>query len=199
MGHNARGSWSRRRGCGGRVEFKEHFRDRNEFAQELADADAFVHPNPREPFGITPLEAMACGVPVVAPRAGGVLSYAGDYNAWLCEPTADDFAKAVQSIFADASDRERRVSAARLTAQEFDWTVIAARYFQLIDTLHERGFRIEIPPLGAAVDAWRNALAEQYRARRVQSGVGAEMVSGSRGTRMTVRHERKGPRRAQCV
>ena len=138
----------------GRIELKPHFPDRNEFAQELADADVFVHPNPREPFGITPLEAMACGVPVVAPRAGGVLSYANSDNAWLCDPTADEFAKAVQSIFADASARERKVSAARSTAQKFDWTVIAARYFQLIDTLHERGFQIDVPPLGAAVDAW---------------------------------------------
>jgi alpha-1,6-mannosyltransferase len=143
-----------RPGC---IEFKPHFRDRDEFAQELADADVFVHPNPHEPFGITPLEAMACGVPVVAPRAGGVLAYAADDNAWLCEPRPDEFAKAAQSIFADASERERRVSAARLTARSFDWTVIAARYFQLIDTLHERGFQIEVPPLGDALDAWHNA------------------------------------------
>jgi len=140
-----------------RIQFKSHFRDRDEFVQELADADIFVHPNPREPFGITPLEAMACGVPVVVPRAGGVLSYATPDNAWLCEPTADEFAKGVKAVFADALERERKVSAARLTAGNFDWQIIAARYFQLIDTLHEKGFQIEQPPLGAALDAWQAA------------------------------------------
>jgi glycosyltransferase involved in cell wall biosynthesis len=63
---------------------------------------------------------VACGVPVVAPRAGGVLAYAGDNNAWLCEATDDEFAKALESIFADTSERERKLSAARLTAQMFD-------------------------------------------------------------------------------
>jgi len=120
----------------GRIEMKRHFTGRDEFAQELVDADAFVHPNPREPFGITPLEAMACGVPVIAPNAGGVLSYANADNAWLCEPTPEGFASAVESVFADPAERERRVGCARITAREHDWSLIAARYFELIDSLH---------------------------------------------------------------
>ena len=59
--------------------------------------------------------------------------------------------------FGGCARGERKILAARLTAREFDWKVIAARYFQLIDTLHERGFRIEVPPLGASVDAWHEA------------------------------------------
>jgi alpha-1,6-mannosyltransferase len=141
----------------GRIQLKGHFRERDEFAQELANADVFLHPNPREPFGITLLEAMACGVPVVAPRAGGVLSYANPDNAWLCEPAPDEFAAAVKAVFADPIERQRRVSCARMTAQQYDWSVISARYFGLIDSLHERGFQIEIPPLGAALDAWLKA------------------------------------------
>ena len=50
-------------------------------ADYYANADVFVHPNPKEPFGIAPLEAMASGVPTVAPDAGGILSYATDENA----------------------------------------------------------------------------------------------------------------------
>lgn len=122
----------------GRIEIKGHFSGRDEFAQELADADVFVHPNPREPFGITPLEAMACGVPVIVPNAGGVLSYASSKNAWLCEPTPSGFASAVESVFADPIERERRASCARTTAQQHDWSLITARYFDLIDSLHEQ-------------------------------------------------------------
>ncbi|HBR55867.1 MAG TPA: hypothetical protein DEA22_00070, partial [Blastocatellia bacterium] len=33
--------------------------DKEELADYYANADVFVHPNPREPFGIAPLEAMA--------------------------------------------------------------------------------------------------------------------------------------------
>ncbi len=120
----------------GRIEIKRHFSGRDEFAQELADADVFVHPNPREPFGITPLEAMACGVPVIVPNAGGILCYANSNNAWLCEPTPDGFASAVEAVFADRSELEKKVACARITAQQHDWSVIAARYFDLIDWLH---------------------------------------------------------------
>ena len=58
-----------------RVLWVGTIRDRAELAKYYASPDVFVHPNPREPFGIGPLEAMASRVPVVVPSAGGVLSY----------------------------------------------------------------------------------------------------------------------------
>ncbi len=60
-------------------------------AEIYANADAFVHPNPREPFGIAPLEAMAAGLPVIAPNSGGLTAYANLANAWLTNPTPDRF------------------------------------------------------------------------------------------------------------
>jgi alpha-1,6-mannosyltransferase len=41
-------------------------------ARLLAGCDAFVHANPNETLGLIVLEAMACGLPVVGPDAGGV-------------------------------------------------------------------------------------------------------------------------------
>jgi glycosyltransferase involved in cell wall biosynthesis len=114
----------------------------------LRDVDAFVHPNPHEPFGITPLEAMASGLPLVAPRAGGVLSYANDDNAWLCHPTAEAFAAAVHSIFGSDREKRRRVQLARITAEQHDWSEIAGRYFNLIDSIHCA--RVGVTKLNAA-------------------------------------------------
>ncbi len=37
-------------------------------AELLANTDVFIHPNPREPFGITPLEAMCSELPLWRPR-----------------------------------------------------------------------------------------------------------------------------------
>jgi hypothetical protein len=70
--------------------------DRDALADWCASGDVFVHPNPREPFGIGPLEAMASGVPVVVPAAGGVLEYASRENAWLAEPTSASLASAIR-------------------------------------------------------------------------------------------------------
>lgn len=102
----------------------------------LASADVFVHPNPREPFGIAPLEAMASGVPLVAPDAGGVRSYATPANAWLAAPSPEAFADAVQA--AVERPDARRVQRARTTALAYHWPVIADRWFALYDELGER-------------------------------------------------------------
>ena len=101
-------------------------------------ADVFLHPNPREPFGIAPLEAMAAGLPLVAPASGGILTYANRENAWLVENTPAAFAEAVASIYSQHWLHRRKTEKARKTAEEFSWTHITANYFQLYDQLHER-------------------------------------------------------------
>lgn len=101
-----------------------------------ASADLFVHPNPREPFGIAPLEAMASGVPLVAPNAGGVLTYASAANAWLAPAEPEAFALAVRSA-AELPD-PIRVQKARQTALAFEWPSVADRWFALYDSLVPR-------------------------------------------------------------
>jgi glycosyltransferase involved in cell wall biosynthesis len=92
--------------------------DTNKLADLYANVDIFVHPNPREPFGIAPLEAMASGVPTVAPNSGGILSYATNDNAWLVEPTAEKFASAIREVVADSTGTASKVDAAMRTANE---------------------------------------------------------------------------------
>lgn len=92
--------------------------DKETLANYYANADIFVHPNPKEPFGIAPLEAMASGVPVVVPNAGGLLFYATDDNTWLREPDARQFADAVEEIMSEPGLRARKVEAALRTAEE---------------------------------------------------------------------------------
>ncbi len=90
--------------------------DNETLADYYANADVFVHPNPKEPFGIAPLEAMASGLPTVAPNAGGLLSYATNENMWLCEPNAEDFAAAIREIFENPEVREKKIKNALETA-----------------------------------------------------------------------------------
>jgi glycosyltransferase involved in cell wall biosynthesis len=104
-------------------------------------ADVFIHANPREPFGIAPLEAMAAGLPLVAPASGGVLTYANEQNAWLCANTAAACAEAVERVHADNEMRRQKIARARRTAEEFSWTRVTANYFQLYDQFHEWSLR----------------------------------------------------------
>jgi glycosyltransferase involved in cell wall biosynthesis len=90
--------------------------DKEKLADYYANCDVFVHPNPKEPFGIAPLEAMISGAPTLAPDSGGILSYANDTNAWLVKPTGAEFAKAVREIIENPDLRARKVNNAILTA-----------------------------------------------------------------------------------
>ena len=92
--------------------------DKEQLATFYANTDVFIHPNPREPFGIAPLEAMSSGLPLVAPNSGGILSYADDENAWLVEPTAEAFSNAVTDVLTNAAGREQKVENAKAAVAE---------------------------------------------------------------------------------
>jgi len=111
--------------------------DKETLANYYANADVFVHPNPREPFGIAPLEAMASGVATVAPNAGGILSYATDENIWLTEPDAAAFAGAVRDAVANDALRERRIAAALETARNNTREASTDNLFATYDKLYD--------------------------------------------------------------
>lgn len=115
--------------------------DRDTLASCYSNADIFVHPNPREPFGIGPLEAMASGAPTLAPNSGGILSYATDENAWLVEPTAEAFASSVKDIVRDQETRERKVANAIATAKKNSREASTDFLFQTYDEIFEEFHR----------------------------------------------------------
>ena len=120
----------------GRACFLGHVESREELADLYANCDVFVHPNPREPFGIAPLEAMASGLPLVAPNSGGVTAYAHDGNAWLTEPIPEAFAAAIEEARRNDDCRRARVAAALETVARYGWDLAANRYLDLYDDIH---------------------------------------------------------------
>lgn len=122
----------------GRAFFMGHVRDQNLLADIYANADIFVHPNPREPFGIAPLEAMASGLPLLVPNTGGVTSYANAENAWTVNPDVDSLAKAVEEVVAHPQTAARRAARARITAERHRWDQVAASYLELYKELHRQ-------------------------------------------------------------
>lgn len=120
----------------GRIVVLGHV-SRSTLAGILASADVFVHPNPCEPFGIGPLEAMASGLPVVLPRAGGVLSYATDANTWLTPPDAEGLAGGVRDLLARPMLTQQRRAVALEDVKRLAWPAAVATYFDHYDTIDD--------------------------------------------------------------
>lgn len=94
-----------------------------ELPRHIAEADIFVSTSWYESFGLPPLEAMSCGVAVVATDSGGIREYARHgINALLVPP--DDYialANSVATLIKDRSLRERLGERGRETAIKFDF------------------------------------------------------------------------------
>ena len=87
----------------------------------LRGADALLFPSRHEGFGLPPLEAMACGTPVVAVRATAVPEVVGDAGV-LAEPgDAEGFADAVQALLADPARRAQLRERGLRRAAQFTW------------------------------------------------------------------------------
>lgn len=116
--------------------------DKNTLADYYANCDIFIHPNPKEPFGIAPLEAMASGVPTVVPNAGGLLFYATEENTWPVEPTADEFARAIREVMDQPDLRrkkiERAFTAVNNNTREKSTDFLLATYDRLWEDFQKR-------------------------------------------------------------
>jgi alpha-1,6-mannosyltransferase len=77
---------ARRLGVDDRLRPLGHVASRERLAALMATADCFVHPNPAEPFGLAPLEALAAGCRVVAPDAAGSAETLAGRGAVLVAP-----------------------------------------------------------------------------------------------------------------
>jgi glycosyltransferase involved in cell wall biosynthesis len=91
-------------------------------------ADLFVMTSLSESFGIVLIEAMARGVPVIAPDIAGVRDVVMDgVNGLLVDHTVDSVRAAVLHVVNDADLRQRLVDGARSHATGYRWPAIARR------------------------------------------------------------------------
>jgi len=106
-------------------------------AQYYAAADVFVIPSHYESFGLVVLEAMACGIPVVASRVGGLASTVVHERTGLLAPVGDwhAFAQAIIRMLASPMLRDMYGHAGVQRAQTYAWRRVVERNVQLYHRL----------------------------------------------------------------
>ena len=128
-----------RRGLGDHVEFLGHLEDTVPVQVAL---DVAVNASVHESFGLSVLESMTIGTPVVATRTAGSRYLLDDGNAgWMCETLdnvalADTIGEAIRALReVDSADQLDRVQAARRRAREFDAGLTGRRVATLLHGL----------------------------------------------------------------
>jgi glycosyltransferase involved in cell wall biosynthesis len=82
---------------------------------------AFIYPSMYEGFALPPLEAMACGAPVIASRIRAIEETTGD-AAMLFDPSsANDLAQKTLELVGDENLKRRLSSAGLRLASKFSW------------------------------------------------------------------------------
>jgi glycosyltransferase involved in cell wall biosynthesis len=108
---------------------------RNEPAPEdlatlFGGAAALVHPSLHEGFGLTPLEAMHAGVPVIAARSPGLAETCADAVLYVDPYDADGLAHELARIAADPALRAGLAARGRDRAAAFSWRASARAHIE---------------------------------------------------------------------
>jgi glycosyltransferase involved in cell wall biosynthesis len=104
-------------------------------------ADAFVYPSLYEGFGMPPIEAMACGCPVISSACGSLGEVVGTAAAIVDPKDVDSIAEKLAVLASDEGERGRLRAAGLARAKCFNWMSTAAQTLQVYEEVCEAASR----------------------------------------------------------
>jgi glycosyltransferase involved in cell wall biosynthesis len=94
-------------------------------------AAAFVFPSRHEGFGLPPLEAMACGAPVVASNVSSLPEVVGDAALQINPENVFDIARGIRDVLLNEELRARMIRRGREQAARFSWSWTARQVLEI--------------------------------------------------------------------
>ncbi len=120
-------------GVAGRVSF---LGKRSDVEHYFAAADLFLLLSSYEAFGIVIVEALSCGLPVVATRVGGIVDLVQhEKNGLLVDREREAIAKALNRMMGEPDLYRRLAAAARPSIEGYHWSRIADQYIELCEKI----------------------------------------------------------------
>lgn len=118
------------------IEFQFHPSD-EELRRLYSTSTALLYPSRDEGFGLPPLEAMACGCPVVTTAVGAVTEFAAHRrNAFVVPPRdVDGMVSALEEVLSNPPLRASLTAAARDTAREYELTRVAPQFAAALERI----------------------------------------------------------------
>ncbi len=92
---------------------------------------AFIYPSLYEGFGLPPLEAMACGAPVITSRTPALMETVGSAARLVDPKDVDDIARAMTEMLSDVRVRENYAELGKVHVKKFSWEQTAARTLEV--------------------------------------------------------------------
>lgn len=93
----------------------------------LNAAEALVHPSYYEGFGIPPVEAMACGCPVISSNATSLPEVCADAAMYFSPSEPEQLATALATFIEDGGMREKMRAAGLVRAKQYTWKATAEK------------------------------------------------------------------------
>ena len=108
--------------------------ERRDMERLYPAADVFVLPSAYETFSLVSMEAMACGVPVLATRVGGIESYLKDgVNGYIITRDGKDIADKLGRVFYKPDALQALKEGAIETSRHYGWPEISRQYVSLAE------------------------------------------------------------------
>jgi glycosyltransferase involved in cell wall biosynthesis len=107
-----------------------------ELTQLYARASAFVFLSDYEGFGMTPLEALTAGVPIVVLDTEIAREIYGPAAVYLERPDPESIAAAIERLLFDDDERARLLPAAATVVERYSWRECAQRTLQVLLASH---------------------------------------------------------------
>lgn len=89
--------------------------------QLYSGAEALIHPSLYEGFGLPPLEAMACGIPVIISKAASLPEVVGDAGMYFDPYDIEDIARCIYNVLADKRLQHNLLLQGLERAKLFNW------------------------------------------------------------------------------